>query len=130
MKIKVDNYLFNASAQTVRFLDYNYIDLNRILLITNVTDNVIIYNFADAAKGGTVSDNVLTLTYDTTTMNDDDELLIFYQEVDDVISGSEQMKSLENIESTLFGVLSELKIMNKYLLIGLRINKEIQEGDL
>jgi len=54
--------------------------LDSILLITNVTDNIIIYNFADPTKGGTVSDNVLTLTYDTSSMSNTDKLLIFYDD--------------------------------------------------
>ena len=64
MKVKVNKYLFDASAKTVMFLDYSTIDLDRILLITNVTDGLIIYNFADSAAGGAVSGNVLTLEYD------------------------------------------------------------------
>lgn len=80
MKVKVINYTFDASAKTVTFTDYSPVLLNSILLITNVTDNIIIYNFADATKGGTVATNVLTLTYDTTSMDDTDKLLIYYDD--------------------------------------------------
>jgi len=80
MKIQVTNYTFDASAKTVTFSDYGTIRLDSILLITNVTDNVIIYNFADPTKGGTVATNVLTLTYDTTSMADTDKLQIFYDD--------------------------------------------------
>lgn len=78
MKTKVNNYIFSASAKTITFGDYAAIELERILLITNVTDNIIIYNFADSTKGGTVSGNVLTLAYDTSTMANSDKLLIYY----------------------------------------------------
>jgi hypothetical protein len=128
MKIKIDEYLFDASAKTVRFLDYNYIDLERILLITNVTDNIIIYNFADTAKGGTVSENVLTLDHDTTSMDDDDDLLIFYQEVDDVVSGSNQSEYLKNIENSLSQILIELKKMN--IQFEIFTDTKVEEGDL
>lgn len=74
----VQEYTFDASAKTVTFDSFANIDIKRVLLITNVTDNVIIYNFADAALGGTAATNVLTLDYDTTTMADADEIQIYY----------------------------------------------------
>ena len=60
--------------------DYTSIDLDGVLLVTNVTDNVIVYNFADPALGGTVSSNVLTLTYNTASMSNSDALQIFYDD--------------------------------------------------
>lgn len=87
MKIRVTNYTFNAAAGTVTFTDYNPVLLDAILLITNVTDNVIIYNFADSTKGGTVSTNVLNLAFDTSTMSDTDDLQIFYD--NDVIPATD-----------------------------------------
>jgi len=89
MKILITNYSFNASAKTITFNDYASIDLERILLITNVTDNIIIYNFADPTKGGTVSGNVLTLTYNTTSMSNTDDLQIFYEDIGKVSSGGD-----------------------------------------
>jgi len=43
MKTLITNYTFDASAKTISFDDYTGIDLNRVLLITNVTTNTIIY---------------------------------------------------------------------------------------
>lgn len=80
MKTLVTNYTFNASAKTVTFNGFTSIDLEKILVITNVTDNIIIYNFADSTKGGTVATNVLTLTYDTTSMSNTDKLQIWYDD--------------------------------------------------
>lgn len=80
MKILVSNYTFDASEKKITFTDYNPIVIERVLLITNITDNIIIYNFADPTKGGTAATNVLTLTYDTTTMSDTDKLQIFYDD--------------------------------------------------
>lgn len=82
MKVLISNYAFDASAQTIAFNDYVEIVLERVLLIVNVTDNVIIYNFADSAKGGSVAGNDLTLTYNTTTMSDTDDLLIYYDDAE------------------------------------------------
>jgi hypothetical protein len=93
MKVRVVNYTFDASAGTITFTDYNPVLLDAVLLITNVTDNLIIYNFADTAKGGSVATNVLTLAYDTTAMADTDELQIFYD--DDVVPATFQLQTLQ-----------------------------------
>jgi hypothetical protein len=58
-----------------------------VLLITNVTSNVIVYNFANPAQGGSVADNVLSLDYNTTSMSNNDALQIYYD--DGVESASE-----------------------------------------
>jgi hypothetical protein len=80
MKKLITNYVFNPSERTIIFPEYDNIELERILLITNVTRNEIIYNFADPSKGGSVSGNVLTLNYDTTEMSADDKLQIWYED--------------------------------------------------
>jgi hypothetical protein len=48
--------------------------------VTNVTSNTIIYNFADNSLGGVVLGNVLTPNYNTTIMNNADNLQIFYED--------------------------------------------------
>lgn len=76
------DYTFDASAKTITLSDVY--DEKRLLLITNVTDNVIIYNFADPDFGGTFehthnpNSTTITLAYDTTAMSDTDKLQIFY----------------------------------------------------
>lgn len=80
MKKLITSYTFDASAKTITLSGYITIELERVLLITNVTDNVIIYNFAGIGKGGSVATNVLTLDYDTTTMDDADDLQIYYDD--------------------------------------------------
>ena len=77
MKKLVSNYSFNAAAKQITLSDYTSVDLESLLLITNVTDNIIIYNFAGTGKGATISGNVLTLDYDTTSMSDSDDLQVF-----------------------------------------------------
>ena len=81
MKTKILNYTFSKTAKTITFTDYTTIRLDSVLIITNVMSNIIIYNFADPTKGGTVLNNVLTLDYDTSLMNDSDKLLIYYDDV-------------------------------------------------
>ena len=55
-------------------------------MITNTTDNIIIYNFADSTKTGEFSyhgvndETTITLLFDTTSMSDTDSLQIFEEE--------------------------------------------------
>ena len=80
MKRRIVNYSWVASTGAITFTDFSGIDLDAVLLVTNVTDNIIIYNFADAAKGGAVSSNVLTVAFDTSGMENVDKLQIFYDD--------------------------------------------------
>jgi hypothetical protein len=80
MKKLISNYTFNAAARTVALNDYAAVDLEGLLLITNVTDNIIVYNFADPTRGGGINSNVITLAYDTTTMSNSDALQIYYDD--------------------------------------------------
>lgn len=86
------SYTFNPSAKTVTFSGLaRAITLSNILLITNVTRNTIIYNFADTATGATsFNNNVLTLTFNTTSHNSSDVLQIFL----DVESKEESLHDL------------------------------------
>ena len=73
------SYAFDKTAKTVTFSGLRQsITLSNILLITNVTANTIIYNFADSTKGAvSFNNNVLTLDYDTSSMANTDILQIF-----------------------------------------------------
>jgi hypothetical protein len=77
MKIKLDNYTFNPAAKTVTFTDYTSLNLSDVILITNVTDGTIIFNFASPNLVGSVAANVLTLNYDTSAMSSTDKLAIY-----------------------------------------------------
>ena len=87
------NYTFDASAQTL-VISGNF-KLRTIQLITNVTDGIIIYNFADPNKGGSVSysttndETTITLEHDTTSMSDSDELQIFVDIPEDKVEFGE-----------------------------------------
>jgi hypothetical protein len=78
MKVLVTSYTFDASAKTIQSASFT--SLEAVLLITNVTDNVIIYNFASAAKGGALSGTTITLDYDTTSMDDADDIQILIED--------------------------------------------------
>ena len=81
------DFTFDASAKTVKLKGNHH--QRRLLMITNTTDNIIIYNFADSTKTGTFSydgvadETTITLLHDTTSMSDTDALQIF-EEQDDI----------------------------------------------
>jgi len=77
MKILFETYTFNAASKQITFNTTDVVTLEQLLVITNVTTNRIIYNFADPSAGGSIVNNVLTLDYNTTAMSSTDKLQIF-----------------------------------------------------
>ena len=78
------NYTFDASEKTIVIRD-EFISQKELLLITNVTDGKIIYNFSNVNLGASLvsyddntGDTTIVLVYDTTGMSDSDELQIYY----------------------------------------------------
>jgi len=102
MKIRITNYSFSPGAANVgniTFTSYSSISLDAILVISNVTSGKIIYNFADSLLGGSVSDNILTLDCDTSSMNSSDKLTIYYDDnnitaTDDTLQNSNDLLNL------------------------------------
>ena len=88
----VGGYIFNPAAKTITFKGLQYtITLANILLITNTTANTKIYNFADSTNGAvSFANNVLTLDYNTASMNATDALQIYI----DVESYEESLATL------------------------------------
>jgi hypothetical protein len=79
------NYTFTPSTNTI-VIDGNTSG-KRLLLITNLTTNTIIYNFADPTKSfssvtynSTTNQTTIILTYSTLTMSSTDALQIFTEE--------------------------------------------------
>jgi hypothetical protein len=78
------NYVFTPGAPNVGTISVlgNY-DIKRLLVITNVTRNIILYNFADPSKGATYNYSsatgrtTYTLATNTATMSSSDKLQIY-----------------------------------------------------
>ena len=95
--IKTNYYLFDASAREV--VIPGGIQREQLILITNVTDNKVIYNFSDPELTATaysiqtdirnVTTTRVTLAYDTTSMSDTDELQIVYDDFEETITPAE-----------------------------------------
>lgn len=78
MKTLIKDYSFSASTKQVTLNNVGTtLELEDILLITNTTDNIVIYQFNDPLAGGTILNNVLTLTFSTVSMSDTDSLQIW-----------------------------------------------------
>ena len=101
MKKLVENYSFNAAAKQITLTDYTSIDLESLLIITNVSSNIIIYNFAGQGKGATIAANVITLDFDTTAMSNSDKLQIFIDDGESPATNS----ALETIDLLLSQLL-------------------------
>src|SRR5687767_14943277 len=106
MKQVITSYIFSPSTKKITFPQHDSIALERIALITNVTKGVVIFQFNNVAKGGTISGNVLTLTYNTTTHAATDKLRIDYEAIsgdpvfDRVVVGNAQRKFRDSFASS------------------------------
>jgi hypothetical protein len=84
MKKLITGYQFLPSTRLVNFPpslygSQNPVNLESLLLITNVSKGQIIYNFADSATTGVVnSTSGFLLGYNTSSMSANDKLQIFY----------------------------------------------------
>mgnify|MGYP003667741653 FL=1 len=100
-KKRVEIYEFTPGvAGTTTILIGGFITLDQLLIVTNVTDNVMLYNFADSGFAGTTctfartngpgqlsqaianSDGVTTITlqFNTSAMSSTDDILIYIEE--------------------------------------------------
>jgi hypothetical protein len=84
-KSLVFDYTFSPSTDTIT-VDGN-VALKRVLLITNVTRNIILYNFADGTRGisawaysPSTDSTTYTLEYDCAAMSADDQIQIFIEQ--------------------------------------------------
>ena len=70
-------YTFTPSTNTVTITGMPPLTLEQILLITDVTAGIIIFNFASAANNGSIANNVITLDYNCTALSATDRLQIY-----------------------------------------------------
>jgi hypothetical protein len=100
-------WTFDASAQTL------WSDLGQIVFAINVTDGLVIYNPTNpGTTATTIESGYLKLVYDTTSMNDNDDLLVFC-ELDKV--GDDTIEILQNI-------LEETQVQTAIMLEAFSIN--------
>jgi hypothetical protein len=110
----VGSYTFDPTAKTVTFSNLaQSLTLANILLITNTTANTIIYNFADPTSGAvSFNNNVLTLDYNTTSMNASDVLQIYVD--------------VESYEESLHNLLRRMnKLLESNAVVDTRLRQRI-----
>jgi len=116
--IDKDKYTFDATSRTITFNnEYEGIELNQLFIITNVTYNQIIYNFACEGYGGVINSLTLTLDYDTTLMSNLDELqIIIYQDISNgTIQTNELLLEIKRNTKMLSGINELLIIQNELI---------------
>jgi len=106
MKVLFQDYTFTPSLKQIRFNTTDTVYLENVLLITNVSTNTIIFNFANPAQGGSISNNLITLTYDTTSMSSSDRLQIFLD-----------LKGSPATETTLQDVKDQVALLKRLLKV-------------
>ena len=92
-------YTFTPATRTIVINEY--IPRERLVLITNVTTNRVIYNFSDAqlratsysaAVDGNLSSTIIVLAFDTSSMSATDKLMITIDEYADTFIPGETFK--------------------------------------
>jgi hypothetical protein len=95
----LESYTFNPITRTVEVFG-KCIRREELILITNVTTNTVIYNFADSALGATnfvatnnenVEQTTIVLNYNTTGMSSNDKLSIVVDEVNETFYPAETL---------------------------------------
>lgn len=99
-QVITENYTFSPSTRTIT-VNGKVIKRDQLVLITNVTTNTVIFNFADSALTASnytfsttnnVETTTIVLTYNTTAMSSTDVLAILVEEPNTNMQPAEQYK--------------------------------------
>ena len=83
-KLIANEIVFDASAKTLDFKNIENFNIKYLYAVINQTSGEIIYSAADNTQNFTaINGTIVTLAYDTTGQNDDDVLLVLYENNDD-----------------------------------------------
>jgi len=94
-----EQYTFTPATKTV-VINGKTIQRERLILILNVTQNIVLYNFSDSAltaqtytisTAANVETTTIVLNYNTTLMNANDKLSIIVDEVDETFTPAESV---------------------------------------
>jgi hypothetical protein len=99
-RILLESYTFTPASRQV-VINGRYLRREQLILITNVTTNTVIYNFADSSLTATaftptiIANNETTtivLSYNTTSMGSTDKLSILVEETNETLQPSEVLQ--------------------------------------
>jgi hypothetical protein len=119
---------FNASAKTVDFSLMQGFNIDRLYAIINITRNQAIYIPGAPGLGVTgVAGTKLTLSYDTSSYDNTDQLNVYYDTNDtrENNAAKETGGNLDDQTEILGRILIELRVMNTLLREGLNIKDEL-----
>jgi len=72
------SYTFNKANKTITLIGLKTsLTVQNLILINNATSNIVIFSVTDITKKATITNNVITLDYDTTSMANTDILEIW-----------------------------------------------------
>lgn len=113
------NYTFNPSLKQVDFSTTPSFDVRRLTAIINTTANQIIYASGKSGYGiASVAGSVVTLQYDTTSMNASDKLSVFYDNtVISVDTGLSQPLTDTQLRASAIPVSGSVSITNSNIEI-------------
>ncbi len=102
-------YTFLPAYKIVMLSNLSSVMLARLKLIVNVTNGVVIYKWNEAGKLATVSGNIITLVYDTTSMDSADTLMIIYdyEDIPEVKTTDELLSDIGNKLDSIISLLAE-----------------------
>lgn len=101
------SYSFNHSTGQITLSGLPAITLEQVVLVTNVTAGVLLYSFASASKGATLSGSVLTLETSTLAMSDTDRLQIIVDLPDSAFADG-MRQSIEQMTYYLSAILEKM----------------------
>ena len=100
MARKVLSVYYSWHPETKKITFWQFVAIERLILITNVTKGIVMYNFSDPSRFGSTTYETqpdgrifttVTFNYDTTTMSSSDEIQIVVDTKNEAFQGSEEM---------------------------------------
>ena len=131
MKILVENYHFVPESDQVIIVPSGYVpsdlELENFLIVTNLTDQAIIYLGQDTDLGGTFdkATKTLTLEHDCSSYSRTDQLQIFVDVPDSRFDPDQFIKDM--LFDTLAKIVHQLEMMNRHL--EMMTDAEIKDSD-
>lgn len=119
MKRQIETYVISGGNVTM-VPDWTLVKED-LLLIVDVTTNTILYNFADATRGGTLTGYTLALAY-TTGLTNSNKLLIYAEDGQSEASDA-QLQALKRIVKLLeSGAVTDAKLRQRVVVEGIGTN--------
>lgn len=134
---KNTGYTFSPSTNQITLVNFEEnLNIEQVFMITNATSGKIIYN-AQMELLGTISSNVITVNYDTSTMNINDRLQILVEvnvadneELTDILKYGlveivRQLQSIRN-DGGMADVAGRVRVAIESGSVGLSANQDIR----